>query len=134
MLSKEAPSNALLRTMQAISRWPPWSLASADPRSIDVWPNMGFRVTGTSQFVLGVSIRAVALGGLTILFFQLVAHTQLYATSCVVAGVAGVIIADLARCITRADRRVEYFIESLEAGDTDVPVGSRSIPGRGSSA
>jgi two-component system nitrogen regulation sensor histidine kinase NtrY len=91
---------------------------------------MGFRVTGTSQFVLGVSIRAVALGGLTILFLQLVAHTQLYATSCVVAGAAAVIIADLARCITRADRRVEYFIESLEAGDADVPVGKRSASGR----
>jgi two-component system nitrogen regulation sensor histidine kinase NtrY len=95
---------------------------------------MGFRVTGTSQFVLGVSIRAIALGGLTILFFQLVAHTQLYATSCVVAGVAAVIMADLARCITRADRRVEYFIESLKAGDADVPVGKRSASGRSPSS
>jgi two-component system nitrogen regulation sensor histidine kinase NtrY len=91
---------------------------------------MGFRVTGTSQFVLGVSIRAVALGGLTILFLQLVAHTQLYATSCVVAGVAAVIIADLVRCIARADRRVEYFIESLEAGDADVPLGKGSVSAR----
>jgi two-component system nitrogen regulation sensor histidine kinase NtrY len=91
---------------------------------------MGFRATGTSQFVLGVSIRAVALGALTIIFLQLIAHTQLYATSCVVAGVAAVIIADLARCITRADRRVEYFIEGLEAGDADVPVGKRSVSGQ----
>jgi two-component system, NtrC family, nitrogen regulation sensor histidine kinase NtrY len=91
---------------------------------------MGFRVTGPSRFVLGVSIRAVVLGGLTILFVQLVAHTQLYATSCVVAGVAGVIIADLARCIARADRRVEHFIESLNAGDADVPLKKWGEPGR----
>ena len=75
---------------------------------------MGFRATETSQFVLEVSIRALTLGGLTTLFIQLVAHTQLYATALVVAGVAAVIVADLARCITRADRRVEYFIESLK--------------------
>jgi len=70
------------------------------------------------------------LGGLAMLFVQLVAHTQLYATSLVVAGVAGVIIADLARCITRADRRVEYFIDSLKAGDADVPVEKRSASRR----
>jgi two-component system, NtrC family, nitrogen regulation sensor histidine kinase NtrY len=91
---------------------------------------MGFRVMGTSQFVLGVSIRAVALGGLTMLFVRLVVRTQLYATSLVVAGVAAVIIADLARCITRADRRVEYFIESLKSGDADVPAGKPSASGR----
>jgi two-component system nitrogen regulation sensor histidine kinase NtrY len=90
---------------------------------------MGFRVTGTSQFVLGVSVRAIVLGGLTILFVQLVTHTQLYATSFVVVGVAAVVIADLARCITRADRRVEYFIDSLKAGDADVPVEKRSASG-----
>jgi two-component system nitrogen regulation sensor histidine kinase NtrY len=84
--------------------------------------SVGIRVTGTSRFVLGVSVRAIALGGLTILFVQLVAHTQLYATSCVVAGIAAVIVADLARCITRADRRVEHFIEGLRAGDADVPL------------
>ena len=90
---------------------------------------MGFRVTATTHFVLGVSIRAIVLGGLTILFVQLVVHTQLYATSFVVVGLAAVIIADLARCITRADRRVEYFIESLEAGDADVPVETPSAAG-----
>jgi two-component system nitrogen regulation sensor histidine kinase NtrY len=87
-------------------------------------------MTGTSQFVLGVSIRAAVLGGLAMLLVQLVAHTQLYATSLVVAGLAAVIVADLARCITRADRRVENFIESLKAGDADVPAGKRSASGR----
>jgi two-component system nitrogen regulation sensor histidine kinase NtrY len=90
---------------------------------------MGFRATGTSQFVLGVSVRAIVLGGLTILFVQLVMHTQLYATSLVVVGLAAVIISDLARCITRADRRVEYFIDSLKAGDADVPVQERGASG-----
>ena len=84
--------------------------------------SLGIGMAGTSRFVLGVSIRAIVLGGLTILFVQLVAHTQLYATSCVVAGIAAVIVADLARCITRADRRVEHFIEGLRAGDADVPL------------
>ena len=84
---------------------------------------MAFRLTGgTGQFVLGVSIRSIALGLLTILFVQLVARTQLYATSVVVAGLAAVVIADLARCIGRADRRVERFIDSLKAGDADVPL------------
>jgi two-component system nitrogen regulation sensor histidine kinase NtrY len=90
---------------------------------------MDFRVTAASQFVLGVSVRAIVLGGLTILFVQLVMHTQLYATSFVVVGVAAVIIADLARCITRADRRVEHFIDSLKAGDADMPVENRSASG-----
>ncbi len=90
---------------------------------------MGFRVTATTHFVLGVSVRAIVLGGLTILFVQLVVHTQLYATSFVVVGLAAVIIADLARCISRADRRVEYFIDSLRAGDADVPVETLSAAG-----
>jgi nitrogen fixation/metabolism regulation signal transduction histidine kinase len=91
---------------------------------------MVFRLSGTSQFVLGVSIRSILLGGLTILFVQLVAHTQLYATSFVVAGLAAVVIADLARCIGRADRRVERFIESLRAGDADVPLKQSTDSGR----
>lgn len=76
--------------------------------------------------MLGVSIRAIALGGLAMLLVHLLVHTQLYATALVVAGVSAVVIADLARCITRADRRVEYFIDSLKAGDADVPVEKRS--------
>jgi two-component system, NtrC family, nitrogen regulation sensor histidine kinase NtrY len=91
---------------------------------------MDFRLTGTSQFVLGVSIRSIVLGGLTMLFVQLVANTQLYATSFVVAGVAAVVIADLARCISRADRRVELFIDVLRAGDADVPLKKPTDPGR----
>jgi two-component system nitrogen regulation sensor histidine kinase NtrY len=83
---------------------------------------MAFRLSGTGQFVLGVSVRSIVLGLLTILFVQLVAHTQLYATSLVVAGLTAMVIADLARCIGRADRRVERFIDSLKAGDTDVPL------------
>src|ERR1700726_3746613 len=108
--------------MRVTSRWLPQSLASAVPRSIAAWPNMAFRFTGTGPFVLGVSIRAIVLGLLTILFVQLVAHTQFYATSLVVAGVTAIVIADLARCIGRADRRVERFIDSLRAGDADVPL------------
>jgi two-component system nitrogen regulation sensor histidine kinase NtrY len=94
---------------------------------------MGFSATGTSQFVLGVSVRAIVLGGLTVLFVQLVMHTQLYATSLVVVGLAAVIISDLARCITRADRQVEYFIDSLKSGDADVPVQERGASGEPSS-
>jgi two-component system nitrogen regulation sensor histidine kinase NtrY len=91
---------------------------------------MGFRVTGTSQFVLGISVRAIVLGGLTMLFVQLVMHTQLYATSFVVVGLAAILISDLARCITRADRRLGHFIDSLKAGDADVPAERRSASGR----
>src|SRR3981189_410316 len=83
---------------------------------------MVFRLTGTGQFVLGVSIRSILLGLLTILFVQLVAHTQFYATSFVVAGLGAMVIADLARCIGRADRRVERFIDGLKAGDADLPL------------
>ena len=80
------------------------------------------RFSGPTQFVLGVSIRCIVLGGLTMLFVQLVAHTQLYASSFVVAATAAVVIADLARCISRADRRVDRFIRSLRAGDADMPL------------
>src|ERR1700730_485307 len=116
--------------MRAPSPWLPRSLASAVPRSIAAWPNMDFRVTGTGQFVLGVSIRSVLLGLLTILFVQLVTHTQFYATSLVVAGLTAIVIADLARCIARADRRVERFIDSLRAGDADVPLKKITDPRR----
>jgi two-component system nitrogen regulation sensor histidine kinase NtrY len=91
---------------------------------------MASRLTGSGQFVLGVSIRSIVLGLLTILFVQLVAHTQLYATSLVVAGLTAVVIADLARCIGRADRRVERFVDSLKAGDTDMPLKKITDSGR----
>jgi hypothetical protein len=91
---------------------------------------MAFRLSGTSQFVLGVSIRSIVLGVLTILFVQLIAHTQLYATSFLVAGLTAIVIADLARCIGRADRRVERFIDSLKAGDADVPLKKMTDPRR----
>ena len=91
---------------------------------------MVFRLTGTSQFVLEVSIRSILLGLLTILFVQLVAHTQFYATSFVVAALTAIVIADLARCVGRADRRVERFIDSLRAGDADVPLKKIADPMR----
>jgi nitrogen fixation/metabolism regulation signal transduction histidine kinase len=91
---------------------------------------MAFRLTGTGQFVVGVSIRSILLGLLTILFVQLVAHTQFYATSFVVAGLTAIVVADLARCIGRADRRVERFIDSLRAGDADVPINKITDPRR----
>jgi two-component system nitrogen regulation sensor histidine kinase NtrY len=91
---------------------------------------MASRLTRTGQFVLGVSIRSIVLGLLTILFVQLVARTQLYATSLVVAGLTAIVIADLARCIGRADRRVERFVESLKAGDTDMPLKKIADSGR----
>jgi two-component system, NtrC family, nitrogen regulation sensor histidine kinase NtrY len=91
---------------------------------------MAFRLTGSTQFVLGVSLRCIVLGGLTMLFVQLVAHTQLYATFFVVAGLAAAVIADLARCITRADRRVERFIEGLRAGGVDMPLMKFTDSGR----
>jgi nitrogen fixation/metabolism regulation signal transduction histidine kinase len=91
---------------------------------------MAFRLAGAGQFVLGVSIRSIVLGLLTILFVQLVAHTQFYATAFVVAGLTAMVIADLARCIGRADRRVERFIDGLSAGDADVPLKKTAGPGR----
>jgi two-component system nitrogen regulation sensor histidine kinase NtrY len=91
---------------------------------------MAFRSIGTGQLVLGVSLRSILLGLLTVLFVQLVAHTQFYATCLVVAGLTAMVIADLARCIGRADRRVERFIDSLAAGDADVPLKKMAGPGR----
>jgi nitrogen fixation/metabolism regulation signal transduction histidine kinase len=91
---------------------------------------MAFRSTGTGGFVLGVSIRSIVLGLLTILFVQLVAHTQYYASSLVVAGLAAIIIADLARCIGQSDRRVARFIDGLRAGDADVPLSNSTDPRR----
>jgi two-component system, NtrC family, nitrogen regulation sensor histidine kinase NtrY len=82
---------------------------------------MAFR-SGTGQFVLEVSVRSIALGFLTLLFVELLARTRFYATSLVVAGLAALVILDLARCIGRSDRRVERFIDGLRAGDADVPL------------
>jgi nitrogen fixation/metabolism regulation signal transduction histidine kinase len=82
---------------------------------------MAFR-SATGQFVLQVSVRSIALGFLTLLFVELLARTQFYATSLVVAVLAALVILDLARCIGRSDRRVERFIDGLKAGDADVPL------------
>ena len=82
---------------------------------------MAFR-SGTGQFVLEVSVRSIALGFLTLLFVEILARTQFYATSFVVAGLAALVILDLARCIGRSDRQVERFIDGLRAGDADVPL------------
>src|ERR1700736_3080223 len=116
--------------MRETSRWLPRNLASVVPRSIAAWLNMAFRLPETGQFVLGVSIRSIVLGLLTILFVQLVAHTQFYATSFVVAALTAIVNADLARSIGRADRRVERFFDSLRAGDADVPLTKMTGPGR----
>jgi two-component system nitrogen regulation sensor histidine kinase NtrY len=91
---------------------------------------MAFRRARASPFVLGVSLRSIALGCLTILLVQLLAHTQLYATSLVVAVAAALLIADLARSVRRADQRVDRFLAGLRAGDADWPLESRSAPGR----
>jgi len=79
---------------------------------------MAYSLPGTSQFVLGVSARSVVIGCLSALFIQLVVHTQLYATSLVIACLTAVVIADLARCVGHADRR-DDTAPTIRAGRTE---------------
>jgi len=82
---------------------------------------MGSRASRPTRFVLGVTIRAVLIGGLSFLAFWLAVAAKLYAVMLVVIIVLAVIVADLVRAVKRAAHWVEHDLEVLTAEVSDVP-------------
>ena len=76
---------------------------------------------GVSRFALGAALRAVAIGALALLAFELIFRRQLYATGAVAIGAAMLTTADLARMVRSADRVFADFVEALAAGAADAP-------------
>nr|ACN58781.1 two-component system sensor histidine kinase [uncultured bacterium BLR8] len=87
------------------------------------------RFTRVSPFVIGVLLRALLLGALAYASAWLVLNTNYYATTLVVLICGGLVVADLGRVVTRADRSVERFLEALSAGALETP--SRTAAGLG---
>ncbi|MEP7311743.1 MAG: ATP-binding protein [Pseudomonadota bacterium] len=73
-----------------------------------------------SPFIVAVLLRALLLGVLTFVVMQLLVTTHLYATTLVVFGVAALIVADLVRVVSRADRTVERFLAALSADSVET--------------
>ena len=80
---------------------------------------MDFR--GVSRFALGAAVRAVAVGALALVAFELIFRHGLYATGAVVIGAGVLATADLARMVRSADRVFADFVEALAAGAADAP-------------
>jgi two-component system, NtrC family, nitrogen regulation sensor histidine kinase NtrY len=82
---------------------------------------MVFRASRPARFVLGVTIRAVLIGGLSFLAVWLAVSAKLYATLLVVVILIAVIVASLVSMVKRAARWLEDDIEALTAEVIDVP-------------
>jgi len=82
-----------------------------------------------SPFIAAVLLRALLLGGIAWLAAHLLTTTHLYATTLVVLGVGALLVADLVRIVSRADRAVERFLTALTA-DT-VETAPRTAAGLG---
>ncbi len=81
------------------------------------------------HFQFAVLARALVLAALTVILLWLVANTQFYATSLLVLLCGVVVLADLVRVVSQAERSTQRFLESLAAGALEVPVAGRAAPG-----
>ena len=87
---------------------------------------MDFRLGRPSRFAFAVTLRAVFIGVCAFIVMQILARTQLYATAFFVAGLAGLVIGDLAHLIGRAERSAEQDFERLAVEGSDVAVRHRA--------
>lgn len=71
---------------------------------------------------MSVTFRALAIGAIAFLVVRLLATTQLYATTFVLALLIILIGVDLARVVIRTDRSAERFLEALTSGVVEVPI------------
>lgn len=79
-------------------------------------------IGGSVRIALSIGWRAIAVGGCAYLIVHLLTNTQLYATTLVVAAVAVLFIADLARVVARWQRSTERFLENLTTDVVETPV------------
>lgn len=75
----------------------------------------------STHLALSISVRAILIGLTCILVVRLLSTTQLYATALVATAIGGLIIADLARLIARADYSAEHLLNLLHADGMDSP-------------
>lgn len=81
---------------------------------------MDSRSLAPGHFALSVAWRVLAASGLAYLVIRLLAVTHLYATALVVAGIAALLIADIARTVSRAHRSTEQLLEALASGVAEL--------------
>lgn len=79
-------------------------------------------VSKPSRLVWGIGLRLVLVGMLAMLLVHLLGNTQLYATALIVAGVAALIVTDLARLIARTDNSTEQLLKLLRTDGMDMPL------------
>jgi nitrogen fixation/metabolism regulation signal transduction histidine kinase len=79
-------------------------------------------------FVFAVLLRALLLALLLAALFQLLRHTQFYATALVVTLCGALTIADLVLLTAREHRSAERFLDALSAGALETPVQRSAIP------
>src|SRR5262245_32304775 len=75
----------------------------------------------SSLFAFSIGIRAIVLGGIVFAVIELLSTHRFYATAMVITGIGLLVLADLARCISKGDRLLERFIDGLAAGDFERP-------------
>jgi nitrogen fixation/metabolism regulation signal transduction histidine kinase len=75
-------------------------------------------------FAVGIGIRASLVGAAAFAILELLATQRLYATAIVLSAIAALLLADLARYVSRGDRMLERFVEGLAAGELEHPVRS----------
>lgn len=75
----------------------------------------------SSRFVLGIGIRTAAIGGIAFAVIQLVAAQRLYASALVLTAIGALVLLDLRRHITSADRLLGRFVDSLATQDFERP-------------
>ena len=81
---------------------------------------------GSSPFAIAIGLRAAIVGGIVFAILQLLPTGRDYATILVLAGVAIVVLIDMARSLAKADRLLERFIDGLKFGELERPAGSAS--------
>jgi two-component system, NtrC family, nitrogen regulation sensor histidine kinase NtrY len=72
-------------------------------------------------FSVGIAIRAALISAIVFAIIELLATQRYYATALVLAGIGTLILMDLARFVSRADRMLEQFVAGLAAGELEQP-------------
>lgn len=82
---------------------------------------MKLQLSRSTHLALSISARAVLISLISMLVIRLLSTTQLYATALVAIAIGGLIVADLARLIARANYSAEHMLNLLHADGMDSP-------------
>lgn len=83
---------------------------------------VGATLARPGRFAIALSWRATLVAALAFTAIQLIANTQLYATAFIVTAIAGLVIADIAKLVGRADRSAQHDFERLTVVGSDIPL------------